>query len=361
MTEQTTELAAVVAAYFRDRPPRRLWSCNPAECMDVELWQSLSSNGFTAVGIGERLGGSGGTAAEAAVLLSLSGRFAAAIPLAEHLWLAGWLLAHADMLVPDGPMTAAAGDLSIERTRTGWEVSGVLSRVAWARSCTDVVVLCPDGTVAVIPTSACSIAHGSNIVGEPRDQVELCRVSLSADRFGQTTLTPADLLARGAVGRLIQVDGAAHAALERSLRYVREREQFGRPLGRFQAVQQRLAVVARECALLHAGVQLCLTAGAVPDRLPDVSVLDIAAAKLNAARSVPVIVANVHQVHGAIGITSEYGLGELTLRMSGWVTEFGTDAYWAGILAHGCSRDDVWDVVIGAAGAPGPTEPPDRT
>ncbi|MEO9221850.1 MAG: acyl-CoA dehydrogenase family protein, partial [Mycobacteriaceae bacterium] len=350
MTEQSPELAAAAAAYFQDRPPHRLWSGDPAECLDVELWRSLFSNGFTGVGIGERLGGSGGTAADAAVLLSLSGRFAAAIPLAEHLWLAGWVLAHADLVVPDGPITAAAGDLSMERTRTGWEVSGVLSRVAWARSCTDVVVLRPDGAVAVIPTPACSITHGSNIIGEPRDRVELCRVNLSADRVGQSTLTPANLLARGAVGRLIQVDGAAQAALERSLRYVGEREQFGRPLARFQAVQQRLAVVARECALLDAGVRLCLPAGGVPDRLPDVSVLDIAAAKLNAARAVPVIIANVHQVHGAIGITSEYGLGELTLRMSGWVTEFGTDGHWAEILAHGCTRDDVWDVVIGAAG-----------
>ncbi|MEO9221297.1 MAG: acyl-CoA dehydrogenase, partial [Mycobacteriaceae bacterium] len=84
-------------------------------------------------------------------------------------------------------------------------------------------------------------------------------------------------------------------------------------------------------------------------------------AKLNAAQAVPVIVANVHQVHGAIGITSEYGLGELTLRLSGWVSEFGTDRYWAGILADGCRRDGIWDVVIGAAGALGPTEPPVRT
>ena len=344
MSERSeVELETVAARYFDARRDRRLWSCEPEACLDAELWDALSANGFTAVGIDEHLGGSGGTAADAATLLSLSGRTAAAIPLMEHMWLAGWLLTQAGIPLAKGPSTACAGDLTFERTSHGLQVSGVLERVPWARSCREIVVLCPDGTVAMVPASVCSIVHGANPIGEPRDRVEVSKALLGADGIGRTTLGQDELLARGALGRLIQIEGAARAALERSVRYVGQREQFGRPLARFQAVQQRLAVVARECALLHVGVRLCMPGPGGSDRR-----LDIAAAKHNASLSVPTIVSNVHQVHGAIGITSEYGLGELTLRMSAWVAEFGSDAYWSAILADACGQDDIWDIVTGA-------------
>jgi len=88
MSERSeVELETVAARYFDARRDRRLWSCEPEACLDAELWDALSANGFTAVGIDEHLGGSGGTAADAATLLSLSGRTAAAIPLMEHMWL----------------------------------------------------------------------------------------------------------------------------------------------------------------------------------------------------------------------------------------------------------------------------------
>ncbi len=343
MTNPDADLATFAAPVFTAGSPHRLWSCALDTCMDVALWESLSSHDFTTVGIAEALGGSGGSTADAAVLLSLSGRFAAAVPLMEHLWLAGWLLTHAGIHLPKGPMTASFGDLSFTRTTEGWELSGVLAGVPWARSCTEVVVLCPDGAVAVVPVSGCSLSYGSNLIGEPRDDVELRGVRLDADHVGHTVLTRDGFLARGAVGRMIQIDAAAQAALAHSVQYVSEREQFGRPLAQFQAVQQRLAIVARECTLLHAGVQLCL-AGDHDSR----RVLDIAAAKRNDARSVPEIIANVHQVHGAIGTTSEYGLGELTLRMSSWVAEYGSDAYWSGVLTEACAHNDIWDIVIGA-------------
>lgn len=342
MTEPAAELAAFAAPVFTDRPPHRLWSREPGACLDGELWESLRTHGFTAVGIDESLGGSGGAASDAATLLALSGRFTAAVPLMEHLWLAGWLLTHAGISIAEGPMTASSGDLSFARTSAGWEISGVLVRVPWARCCTDIAVLSRDGTVAVVPVSACAVLAGSNAAGEPRDRVQLQDVRVGEDRVARTTLTPDDFLARGAVGRMIEIDAAAQTALDRSVQYVREREQFGRPLAQFQAVQQRLAVVARECTLLHAGVQLCMSND-------DVSTtrLDIAAAKRAAARSVPEIIGNVHQVHGAIGTTSEYGLAELTLRMSAWCSEYGTDDYWSGVLTSACAHNDIWDVVIG--------------
>lgn len=90
------------------------------------------------------------------------------------------------------------------------------------------------------------------------------------------------------------------------------------------------------------------TIAMVPDLLHRrTTPFDIAAAKRTAARSVPEVIANIHQVHGAIGTTSECGLAELTLRMSAWCSEYGTDAYWSGVLTAACADNDIWDVVIG--------------
>ncbi len=128
--------------------------------------------------------------------------------------------------------------------------------------------------------------------------------------------------------------GAMGQALTLSIEHVNTRQQFGRPLGKFQAVQQSLAAMACEVAAVDAA------AAAMAARL-DATAFDaaasgfeIAAAKLRANRAAGVVTAVAHQVHGAIGFTREYELHRVTIPLMRWRSAHGNDAYWAGLLGR---------------------------
>jgi alkylation response protein AidB-like acyl-CoA dehydrogenase len=128
--------------------------------------------------------------------------------------------------------------------------------------------------------------------------------------------------------------GAMGQALALSIEHVNTRQQFGRPLGKFQAVQQSLAVMACEVRAVEAA------AAALAARLDavglDVAAADfeIAAAKLRANRAVGVVTAIAHQAHGAIGFTREYELSRVTIPLMRWRGAHGNDAYWAQLLGR---------------------------
>jgi len=106
------------------------------------------------------------------------------------------------------------------------------------------------------------------------------------------------------------------------------REQFGRPIARFQAVSQSLALLAQHSERAQLGVMVSarLVAACGHD-LPTV-----ARAKILAGEAADLVSAIAHQVHGAIGMTHEYPLGRLTTRLWSWAAEFGSAATWAGRL-----------------------------
>ena len=128
--------------------------------------------------------------------------------------------------------------------------------------------------------------------------------------------------------------GAMGQALALSIEHVNTRQQFGRPLGKFQGVQQSLAVMACEVRAVEAA------AAALAARLDAVSLdpaaadFETAAAKLRANRAVGVVTAIAHQVHGAIGFTEEYDLHRVTVPLMRWRGAHGTDAFWAARLGR---------------------------
>ena len=118
--------------------------------------------------------------------------------------------------------------------------------------------------------------------------------------------------------------GALDHALELSVGYTRERQQFGRPLAQFQAIQQQLAVLAEETA---AAGMAAAAAFKATDR--GEAGFEIAAAKLRANRAARTATGIAHQVHGAMGFTAEYPLHHLTRRLWAWQTEAGNERFWA--------------------------------
>ncbi|RFU36742.1 acyl-CoA dehydrogenase [Actinomadura logoneensis] len=266
-----------------------------------EPWPALVEAGLAGVGVPEEAGGSGGDLADAAVLLRAQGYHGAAVPLAETL-LAGRLLAAAALPVPPGPLTVVPGRSA--------------RRVPWARRAHRLVVLDGD-RVAVVAPDDVETVPGTNVAGEPRDDVTV-RGELAAV---PCPVTAGDVALRGALLRSVQLTGAMRRALELTVRHAGEREQFGRPVGRFQAVRQQLAELAGEAAVADVAVRAAL-------RTPG-DVFAVAAAKLNASRAAGAVADLAHQVHGAIGVTSEHPLGALTTRLWAWRDEFGGEAHWA--------------------------------
>ena len=150
------------------------------------------------------------------------------------------------------------------------------------------------------------------------------RDGMGENGFGALSAAATVSLIAGAMGR----------ALALSIDHVNMRQQFGRPLGKFQAVQQSLAVMACEVRAVDAA------AAALAARLdatgidPAQADFEIAAAKLRANRAVGVVTGIAHQVHGAIGFTREYDLHRVTIPLMRWRGAHGHDAHWARVLGR---------------------------
>jgi len=112
-----------------------------------------------------------------------------------------------------------------------------------------------------------------------------------------------------------EIAGTAQAAIDLTTKYLKEREQFGRPLGAFQALQHRLA----ECAVQVEGVRW-LAREAIGLGAPASLAASAAVAAAGAAR---LITQETHQLTGAMGFTLEYDLHVWSLRLQALRTEGG--------------------------------------
>ncbi|HSM95114.1 MAG TPA: acyl-CoA dehydrogenase family protein [Rhizomicrobium sp.] len=142
------------------------------------------------------------------------------------------------------------------------------------------------------------------------------------------------------LARAGQIAGAISAALTLSVEYTRQRQQFGKPLAAFQAIQQQLAVLAEEAAASRAAASAAARAA---DR--GEAKFEIASAKLRANIAAGQAASIAHQVHGAIGFTREYELQKFTRRLWAWRSEYGNDRHWAdeiGRMAAARGADGFW-------------------
>ncbi|MCZ7565447.1 MAG: acyl-CoA dehydrogenase family protein [Burkholderiales bacterium] len=165
---------------------------------------------------------------------------------------------------------------------------------------------------------------GENLAGEPRDTLEFCAQPVTAAPL-PAALAGADALALGALVRSAQIAGAIQDVLERSVSYANTRQQFGRPIGRFQAVQQNLAVLAAEAAAARMAAEHAFVLVGTGGRMDAAAAI----AKIRAGEAAGRAAAIGHQVHGAIGFAREHRLHFLTRRLWSWRAEFGAEAAWA--------------------------------
>jgi acyl-CoA dehydrogenase len=320
---------------------------------DAGLWADLAEAGLTGVGLPEEAGGSGGELADAVAVVRTLAAGAGAVPVAEQLLAAGPALLAADLDLPDPaePLTlAVAGAVHAEPSDDGdgpgrWTLTGTATDVAWAGVARHVAVLArpPEGiegaVLALVDAGGLATSDARNLAGEPRGSLVLGGAAASG-----ALLTPAragEVRARYALARAVQLAAALEQVLSWTVQYAGERQQFGRPLARFQAIQMELAEMAGEVTAVTALVDAAVQA---LDRGDDV-VLPAAAAKVRAGAAVEVVARLAHQVHGAIGFTQEYRLHHLTRRLWSWRDEAGSELTWSqvlgvGLLARG--GDGLW-------------------
>lgn len=349
MSEDRKSIAEATSSILRDlSTPEQVRSSEPRG-WNEELWQVLAASGFTTISVAEDRGGSGGDVADACTVLRELGRHAAAVPVAESSLVAGWALAEAGLDVPTGPVTSAVGhaadELSAEVAGPGLRLTGRLHRVPWAEQADRIALLVAvDGVehVAAVERDAVDVVPGRNLAGESRDTVVLAQVVV-----GSEAMAPAPphvdawaMRLRGALARSAAAAGALSRVSDLTRQYTAQREQFGRPIASFQAVQRhvvRVAERAQECAIAAE------TAGL--NAVPGPDAFDVACAKILAAESATVAAQASHQAHGAMGMTKEYELGQLTRRLWGWRDEWGSDGWWSRWLGHeiaDAGADRIW-------------------
>lgn len=266
----------------------------------AEAWPRVAEAGFGSLLVPAEAGGFGGDWGDVLAVLRLAGLNALAAPLAEPI-LAHYLLAHAGIAAPEGLLTIAAPG----------------QRVPYARHA-DGVVRAGEGTIALYLPGSYTVTEGNSPAGEPWDAVDF------AGAPAAEAASAADLLALGAFARVAQASGALEAAFTLAIDHVNTRVQFGRPLAKFQAVQQAMAEFSEEAAAVDAAAAACAAALDHGD-----AGFEIAAAKLRTGIAIDRGVPIAHRLHGAIGFTIEYALNHHTRRLMGWRSEFGHDALWA--------------------------------
>ena len=312
------------------------------------LWDAVAEAGFTAALLPEDAGGFGATPSEAMAILQVAAFHAAPIPLAETM-LAGWLLAAAGLPVPPGPLTLAPvrpGSLILDREGTGWRLRGTASRIPWGRRAAIAVLV--SHHVALVPAQShiqSGARQDANLAGEPRDTLAF-DLLLPEDAVAPAPFDGPTLHRAGAAVRTVQIAGALARALALSVDYAQTRVQFGRTIGKFQAVQHNLAVMAGQAAAAQAAAGLA--AEALGQGLP---VAAIAAAKSRAGEAASIAAGIAHGTHGAIGFTRDYDLHHATRRLWSWREEFGNEAEWNAVLgrvALAAGADALWPTLAAA-------------
>jgi len=291
------------------------------------LWNALEEAGLTAIAVPEEAGGVGGSLVDLAAVQRLLGYYAVPLPAAETA-LARHLAGLAGLEVPAGPLGLAVSQTPLRLSADGKRLSGSVASVPWAQSATAIVAVGENEKGARLVVLPAGGATGiNNSAGEPRGRLALQDAVVTAAQ--ELALSAAEAWRLAALMRVQQMAGAGQRILDICIQYARDRKQFGKPIGSFQAVQQLLSELAGHVASVNAAAESA--AGAADGGQGGFA---IAAAKARASEAAGKISASGHQVLGAMGFTYEHNLHHFTRRLWCWRDDYGSDTTWAGELGR---------------------------
>ena len=145
--------------------------------------------------------------------------------------------------------------------------------------------------------------------------------------------------------RSVQIGGALEELLSLCVEYANTREQFGRPIGKFQAIQHAIAELASQTAAAQ-------VAGQYAFRQIDAGKAEHGGmiAKIRVGQAAGRGAEISHQVFGAIGFTDEHSLHYLTRRLWQWRCDAGSEFWWSerlGQKAIAAGGDALWPSIAG--------------
>ena len=295
------------------------------------VWQPIEDAGFLDLMLPEEQGGAALPLAELFPILECLGRHALPLPVAQTI--VARALAGGRVSLPSGMLTIA---LQLQRPAGG----------AWR--CPQVPGGLVAGHVLVADGDALLLLDCASAVREPVGD----RRSLTADLSWRS---PPPVVRMEAGGRDLapyaaalmsaQLSGAMQRCFTMALEQCNTRVQFGKSIGKFQALQQQLSVMAE-----HVLAAAIAAEAAFRSDGPAPGALAAAVAKSRTSEAVSVVAATAHAVHGAIGMTDEYDLGLLTRRLHDWRLAYGAEHVWnlqigAGVLDSERSLADLVQAV----------------
>ncbi|MFN7158444.1 MAG: acyl-CoA dehydrogenase family protein [Erythrobacter cryptus] len=323
------------------------------------LWKQMAEMGFTGILVDEADGGLGMGHVEAGIVLEEIGRNLTPSPFLTSAVLAATALKHASAelkgrylpgLVAGESVFAVAIDETAkhrpqrittraERAGNGFRLTGAKSFVIHGASADMIVVAARtagadedrDGiTLFAVPKDAAGMSHDpvrlvdSSVATHTRfDGVELDGDAVIGEVDGGRDVLDAMLIA-GRVGAAAEGVGVARGAMEMTVGYLKQRKQFGRLIGEFQALQHRASHLYSEVEIARAATikaQQLLDAGA-----PSADLM-ASVAKAKVAKAARLAVQEGVQMHGGIGMTDEYDIG-LYMKRDRALAEFLGDAYF---------------------------------
>jgi alkylation response protein AidB-like acyl-CoA dehydrogenase len=302
-TPEQRELRASVRGFLASHAPVRGQLTD-----DESAWPRLTGElGLTALAVREQHGGAGAGFAELAVVLEEAGRSLLRAPLLSTSVAVTLLqdLAAPDLLAGllDGSAPAAlALTDGAELTMDGDRLSGVLPQVVDAPGAGLLLVTAADALHAVDLTVAGVAVSPLQTLDPTRAQARVVLDGASGRRLGGAGAVrrAADLQH---VALAAECVGAAQRCVEMTVDHLKVREQFGRPLGSFQALRHRVADMTVQVEAARSSAWYA--ARAADGRGDDLSIA-APLAKATAADAFVAVAGETIQLHGGIGFTWEH-------------------------------------------------------
>jgi alkylation response protein AidB-like acyl-CoA dehydrogenase len=283
LTEDQREIKNVAREMLTARSPlARVREAAEAGAYDAGLWREIVELGWPGIAVAEEHGGQGLGAVELAVLLEELGYACAATP-----------------FLSTAVAAAAIQASGSDEQRRRWLPGLVSGEVRAGIGVADLVV---DGhgadLVIVLEDEGARLITGAET--EPVETIDPTR-RFAAVRGDGEPLAP-DVADRARAAIAAEVVGVCQRALEMTLDYVKERKQFGVPVGSFQAVSHRCAqMLLHTESVRSTAYYAAWAAEAEPQRLGEAAALAAAAAATGARE----VAASAIQAHGGIGFTWE--------------------------------------------------------
>ena len=331
----------------------------------TEMWQKIAEQGWLGLIFPEQYGGVGLSFLDLSVLLEETGRALLPGPLFSTIVMGGMAIMDAGseaqkqellpqigegqlivtlaLTEPSARWDAAGVETTATQSGEGWTLNGTKLFVPNAHVADTYVVAARTGegerdiTLFLVPSDAAGVSQTllKTIASDRQSEVVLDNVSLPASAAlggvnkGWDTIEKA--LAWGAIGKCAEMVGGAEQVLDMTVEYAKQRTQFGRPIGSFQAIQHHCANMATDVE----GSRYITYQAAWLLSEGEAASQEVAMAKAWVSDAYRRICALGHQCHGAIGFTKEHNMQLYSRRAKAAELAFGDTDYHLETVADG--------------------------